>query len=123
MQVVYTRGALLWQQLTSPGQLKSTGRLSYKSKRKVLPPDTLVSFPSIAVYVMHTVLRCVALCCTGTRAAVVMQVYWVVTGNPRCNALESQCRCVAHAGGSEGVKWGGGRAEVVEEGAKGGGDL
>ncbi|KAA6424660.1 MAG: hypothetical protein FRX49_05327, partial [Trebouxia sp. A1-2] len=35
-QVVYTRGALLWQQLTSPGQVKSTGRLSYKSKRKVL---------------------------------------------------------------------------------------
>ncbi|KAL0043528.1 hypothetical protein WJX79_007448 [Trebouxia sp. C0005] len=33
-QVVYTRGALLWQQLTSPGQVKSTGRLSYKSKRK-----------------------------------------------------------------------------------------
>lgn len=33
-QVVYTRGALLWQQLTSPGQIKSDGRLSYRSKRK-----------------------------------------------------------------------------------------
>ena len=58
MQVVYTRGALLWQQLTSPGQLKPTGRLSYKSKQKVPLPDTLISFPFIAVYVM---LRCVAL--------------------------------------------------------------
>lgn len=36
LQVVYTRGALLWQQLTAPGQVKSAGRLSYKSKRKVL---------------------------------------------------------------------------------------
>ena len=35
LQVVYTRGALLWQQLTSPGQLKPAGRLSFKSKRKV----------------------------------------------------------------------------------------
>lgn len=33
-QVVYTRGALLWQQLTSPGQVKPAGRLSFKSKRK-----------------------------------------------------------------------------------------
>lgn len=33
-QVVYTRGAPLWQQLTSPGQVKSAGRLSYKSKSK-----------------------------------------------------------------------------------------
>lgn len=45
-QVVYTRGALLWQQLTSPGQVKSTGRLSYKSKRKAgqdfSPTDRLV---------------------------------------------------------------------------------
>ncbi|KAL3134719.1 hypothetical protein ABBQ32_007722 [Trebouxia sp. C0010 RCD-2024] len=45
-QVVYTRGALLWQQLTAPGQVKSTGRLSYKSKRKAgqdfSPSDRLV---------------------------------------------------------------------------------
>ena len=35
VQVVYTRGALLWQQLTSGGSLNQSGRLSYKSKRKV----------------------------------------------------------------------------------------
>ena len=35
VQVVYTRGALLWQQLTSPGGVAQSGRLSYKSKRKV----------------------------------------------------------------------------------------
>eukprot|EP00891_Asterochloris_glomerata_P002282 jgi/Astpho2/2282/Aster-x0524 len=37
-QVVYTRGRLLWQQITSPGRAPAVGRLSYKSKRKASRP-------------------------------------------------------------------------------------
>ena len=38
LQVVYTRGRLLWQQITSPGRAPAVGRLSYKSKRKASRP-------------------------------------------------------------------------------------
>lgn len=55
LQVVYTRGALLWQQLTSPGQVKSTGRLSYKSKRKVF--DIIVYVAYSAYYSYNVCMR------------------------------------------------------------------
>jgi len=59
LQVVYTRGALLWQQLTSPGQVKSTGRLSYKSKRKVFDITMYVAYSAYYLYsvcMKHTMM-------------------------------------------------------------------
>ena len=56
---MYTRGALLWQQLTSPGQVKATGRLSYKSKRQVFDIIVYVAYSANCLYnvgMKHTMM-------------------------------------------------------------------